>query len=339
MATLSVQNPTLLDWAKSRDPSGKTAKIVEILAQTNSMLEDQVWVEGNEATSHRTTIRTGLPTGFYRMINQGTPPEKATEVQVVESMAMLEGRSHVDVKLAKLNGDVNAYRMQKARAHMEGMSQTAQTTLIYGSNANPEEYVGFANRYNSLSAPNADNIIDAGGTDSDNMSVWLVGWGSETVFGIFPKGSAAGLSHEDLGIDDVDDAAGNPFRAYKDLFQQDAGLVVADWRYTVRIANIDNSDLVGATGSQAITAATAIIKLMSRAIDHIPAIDTVKPVFYVNRTLASHLRIAALDKSNSAVMIEPALNQFGRTIHQMTFLGIPVRLQDVLTVAEARVVA
>ena len=121
------------------------------------------------------------------------------------------------------------------------------------------------------------------------------------------------------------------------MFQWDNGLVVADWRYGVRIANVDNSDLVGQTGTQAATAATAIVKLMSRAIDHLPSITSVKPVFYVNRTTASHLRVAAMDKSASAVTIESAVNQFGATIHQLMFLGIPVRLVDTLTVAEAQV--
>lgn len=337
MATLSTELPTMLDWAKTRDPDGKTAKIVEMLSQTNRAQEDMVMVEGNLPTGHTVSIRTGLPTGFYRLMNQGTPSEKSTEAQVTESAAMLEGRSHVDVKLANLQADVGAYRAQKARAHLEGMSQTAATTLFYGSNANPEEYVGLANRYNDLSAPSGDNIIDAGGTGSDNMSVWLLGWSPETIYGIFPKGSNVGLSHEDLGIDDVADSDGNLFRAYKDLFGLDQGLVVADWRYGVRIANIDQSDLIAATGTQASTAATAIIKLMSRSIDHIPSIESVRAAFYVNRTLASHLRIAALDKSNLAVTIEPAINQFGKNIHQMMFLGVPVRLQDVLTVAEAQV--
>lgn len=337
MATLAVTNPTLLDWAKTRDPNGKTAKIVEMLSQTNAALEDMVMKEGNLPTGERVTIRTGLPTSYYREINAGTPPSKATTAQVTENAAMLEARSHVDVKLAKLEGDVNAYRLSQSMAHMESMSQAQATTLFYGSAANPEEYVGFSNRYNSLSAANGDNIIDAGGTGADNMSAWLVGWGTDKVYGIFPKGSKAGLSHEDLGIDDVDDASGNPYRAYKDLFQWDNGLVVADWRYAVRIANIDNSDLIGLTGTQAITASTAIIKLMSRAIDHIPSIGSVKPVFYVNRTLASHLRVMALDTSNAAVNIESALNQFGDNIHQLMFLGIPVRLVDTLTIAEAQV--
>ena len=218
------------------------------------------------------------------------------------------------------------------------MGQTAATTLFYGSAANPEQYVGFANRFNDLSAPNADNILDAGGT-TGLASAWLIGWGESTVHGIFPKGSdSVGLTHRDLGEDDVNDSNGNAFRAYKDLFTLDQGLSVADWRYVVRIANIDVAALVAKTGTQAITAATAVYKMMAQALDHIPAIESVKAAFYVNRTIASHLRLMALDTSNSSVTIEPAINQFGKNIHQMMFLGVPVRLQDTLTLVEDRVV-
>jgi hypothetical protein len=170
------------------------------------------------------------------------------------------------------------------------------------------------------------------------MSAWLVGWGSNTIHGIFPKGSMAGLQHEDLGIDDVDDADGNPFRAYKDLFQWDNGLVVADWRYAVRIANIQVAALVAGSGTQATTASTNIIKLMSRATDHLPSLTNCKPVFYVNRTLASHLKVMALATSSSSLAVQPALDQFGRNIQQLTFLGIPVRLVDVLVNTESRVI-
>ena len=123
MATLSTTMPTMLDWAKTRDPDGKTAKIIEMLSQTNAILEDMVVKEGNLPTGERVTIRTGLPTSYYRKINAGTPPSKATTAQVTENAAMLESRCHVDVKQANLEADVNAYRMQQGQAHMESMSQ------------------------------------------------------------------------------------------------------------------------------------------------------------------------------------------------------------------------
>jgi len=335
MATLASTVLTMADWAKSIDPDGKVAKTVELLSQSNRILDDMLFKEGNLPTGEQTSIRTGLPTAYYRLINAGTPSSKSTKAQVTENAAILTARSEVDQDEAELNGNVSQYRMDEAEAFVEAMSQTQAETLIYGSAANPEEYVGFANRYNDLSATNAQNILSAGGSGSDNTSIWLVNWGANKVFGVFPKGSSAGLSHEDLGLDDATDASGNKFRAYMDIWKWKNGLVVKDWREVVRIANIDVSDLVAKATTQATTAATAIHKLMSRSIDHLPNGPGDKAAFYVNRTVASHLRIMAMDVSNGAVTIEPAVNQFGMTIHELRYLGIPVRLVDRIINAEA----
>jgi len=337
MATLSANYLTLLDWAKRQDPMGKIADIAELLSQQNVILDDMLFKEGNLPTGEQVTIRTGLPTAYYRLMNQGVPKSKSTTAQITENAAMLSARSEIDQDEAELGGNANAYRLSEKDAFLEAMNQAQATTLIYGSAANPEEYVGFANRYNDLSAANAQNIIDAGGSGSDNASIWLVGWGANKVYGVFPKGSKAGLSHEDLGLGDAFDSNNDRFRAYMDLYKWANGLVIKDWRYTVRIANVDISDLVAKATTQAITAATAIDKLMARAIDRLPEMTSVNPVFYVNRTVASHLRIMAMDRSTGAVTIEPSINQFGDDIHQLMFLGVPVRLVDTLTVAEAQV--
>lgn len=335
MPTLSSTVLTMADWAKSIGPDGKVAKTVELLSQTNRILDDMLFKEGNLPTGEQTTIRTGLPTAYYRLINQGTPKSKSTKVQVTENAAILSARCEIDKDEAELNGNVNAYRMSEADAFVESMAQAQAETLIYGSAANPEEYVGFAPRYNDLSAANAANIISAGGSGSDNTSIWLVNWGENKVFGVFPKGSSAGLSHQDLGEGDAFDASNNRFRAYMDEWKWKNGLVVKDWREVVRIPNIDVSDLVAKATTQAITAATAIDKLMARAIDHLPNGAGQNAAFYVNRTVASHLRVMAMDRSTGAVTIEPALNQYGNTIHELKFLGIPVRLVDRIINTEA----
>lgn len=337
MATLSTNLLTLADWAKRLDPNGKTAFITEVLEQENAILTDMLWKEGNLPTGEQTTIRTGLPTVYWRLINQGTPSSKSTTAQVTENVGILNARSQVDKDEAMLNGNTGEYRLSENVAFMEGMSQEMASTIFYGSAANPEEFVGLAPRYSDLSGTNAQNILNAGGTGSDNSSIWLVGWGPKSVFGVFPKGSKAGLEHEDLGLDDALDSSSNRFRAYMDDYKWKAGLVVKDWRYAVRIANIDISDLVGETGTQETTDATNIIRLMSRAIDRMPRLTGINPSYYVNRTVASMLRVHALSFSDSAVTIEPALNQFGDNIFQLKFNGIPVRICDALTEAEAQV--
>lgn len=336
MATLSTKNLTLADWAKRLDPDGKTARIVQLLSQTNQILDDMIYKEGNLPTGEKTTISTGLPDAYYRMMNQGTPDSKSTTAQIIENAATLTARSQVDCDEAELNGNVSAFRMSENEAFIEAMSQKMAQTLFYGSASNPEEFVGLANRYNSTSAGNGGNIVLAGGSGSDNTSIWLCAWDQTKAFGVFPKGSKAGLQHEDLGKGDAFDADNNRFRAYMDVFTWKNGLVVKDWRYISRQANIDVSDLEGLTGTQAVTAATSIVKGMSRQIDLLPS-STGKRAFYVNRKVASYLRIIGLDKSSSAVTVQEGLNQFGETIFTTRFLGIPVRLCDKILNTESTI--
>lgn len=336
MATLDGSLHTIYDWAKMLAPNGSIAKVAEVLSQKNQIIDKILFKEGNLPTGHRATIDSALPAPVWRMLNQGVAPTSGSTAQIDFQCGMLADRSHVDVKLAKLNGNVKAYRMAKAKQHIEGMSQEMASTMFYGSAAAANEFVGFANYYTSTSAANGENILLAGGSGSDQTSIYLMGFG-EGVYGIFPKGSSAGLNHQDLGEDDVDDANGNPYRAYKDLFEWDAGLVVEDWRYGARIANIEVSDLLALTSTQAVTASTSIIKLMTRLIDRIPDLNACTPYFMVNRTVASNLRIIAMEKSSSAVTIEAATNQFGKTIHQLTVHGIPVAINDCIVNTETAI--
>jgi len=337
MATIGATVLTLNDQAKRLDPNGKTAVITEVLSQSNEILDTMLWKEGNLPTGEQTTIRTGLPTVYWRLLNQGTPKSKSTTAQITENAAILSARSEIDEDIVSLNADDSSFRLSESFSFVEGMGQEMAQTLIYGSGANPEEFIGLANRYNSTSATNGQNILDAGGTGSDNASIWLVGWGPRTVFGVFPKGSKAGLDHQDLGLGDAFDSSNNRFRAWMDQYKWKGGLVVKDWRYAVRIANIDMSELIGLSGAQEIADATAIIKLMSRALDRFPSMTGITPIFYANRTTLSGLRIMALDKSVSVLAIENGLNQFGKNIQTTMFNGVPVKMLDQLTEAETQI--
>jgi hypothetical protein len=339
MALLAANQLTLADHASRLDPNGRIPKVAELLSQTNEILEDCVFKEGNLPTGERVVIRTGLPTVYFRLLNAGVPTSKSTTAQVDESCGMLEARSHIDAKLIELNGNSAEFRLSEDSAFIEAMNQTQADTMFYGNPAvDPKTYLGLATRYGSLSATNAQNILDAGGASTDNTSIWLVVWNTDTVYCHFPKGSTAGLQHRDLGEESVADANGNLYQAVRTLYQWDNGLVVKDWRYVVRICNIDVSDLVAQTGTQASTAATEIIKLMSRAMDRVPMLNKGRACFYANRTVYSHLRIMALNKSQSAVTIETAMNQFGTPYKMTTFLGVPLRKVDRILNTEARVV-
>ena len=333
MALLNANVATLADWAKRLDPDGKVPSIVELLSQTNSILDDMLWKEGNLPTGERTTIRTGLPTVAWRLLNQGVQPSKSTTAQVDEGCGMLEAWSEVDKDLAELNGNTAAFRLSEATAFIEAMNQEMAQTLFYGNAGTaPEEFTGLSIRYSDVNAPNSQNIIDAGGSGADNSSIWLVCWGAQTVHGIFPKGSKAGLTHEDLGLETVETTngiGGARMRAFRDHWQWKAGIALKDWRYVVRIGSIDISNLIANAGAE-----SKITQLMIKAIHRLPNLNMGTPVFYMNRTVFEMLdiqRLAAVG-TGGGISFE---NVDGKMIP--SFRGIPIKVVDALTENEAAV--
>ena len=330
MATLATTHPTLLDVSKRLDPEGKIDSIVEILSETNEILDDMVWLEGNLPTGHRTTIRSGLPQPTWRKLYGGVQPTKSKTVQVTDSCGMLEAYPEVDKALADLNGNTNAFRLSEETAHYEGINQELVSTLFYGDEASAsEEFTGFAPRFNDQSAENASNILTSAATpdNSDNASIWLIIWGPNTVHGIYPKGSKAGIQHKDMGEVTIENIDGNNGRmqAYRSHFRWDCGLCVRDWRYVVRI-NIDQEDLVKNASS-----GPDLIDLMTQALELIPSMGMGRPAFYMNRTIRSFLRRQIVNKvaSSSLQMDDVA----GKRV--VTFDGVPVRRCDALLNTEA----
>jgi len=332
MATLADTHPTLLDLAKRTDPDGRIASIVEILNQTNEVLMDMTWQEGNLVTGHRTTIRTGLPTPTWRKMYGGVQPTKSRTAQVTDNTGMLEAYAEVDKALADLNGNTAEFRLSEDRPHIEGMSQELAQTLFYGNEGSePEAFTGLTPRFNLTTASNGENIILGGGSGTDNASIWLCVWGPSTGFGIVPKGSTAGLQMEDKGqvtIENVDGAGGR-MEAYRSHYRHDAGLTIRDWRYFVRIANIDRSELLA-------TAATGahLPNLMFQAIDRIPSLNSGRAAFYMDRGILTKLR------QQSAYLVKDStltVDQLGGIL-TTAFHGIPIRRSDVLSSDEALVV-
>ena len=333
MATLSARNPTLLDVAKTLDPSGKVGLIVEIISEVNEIMDDIVWVEGNLTTGHRTLQRTGLPTPTWRKIGGGVKASKGTTAAIVDTTGMLHAIGEVDVALADLAGNTNAFRLTQDRAQIQGMGEEAVDTVFFGNETTePEAFTGFSPRFNSLSAESGDNIIDAGGVGNDNRSIYLIIWDEMLTHGIYPKGSQAGLQALDLGKILIQDASdGNNtgrMLAYVMHYRWDMGLTVQDWRYVVRIANIDNSLLTNdaATGAD-------LPDLMFQAMDLIPSLGRGRAAFYMCRKVRGFLRRQLSSATNmSTLKIEDV---GGKMVTK--FQGIPVRRVDALNVDEARV--
>ena len=332
MAASATTHPTLIDLVKRQDPDGKIATVVEILNETNEILEDMVWVEGNLPTGHKTTIRTGIPAPTWRKMYGGVQPTKSTTVQVTDNTGMLEAYAEVDKALADLNGNTAEFRLSEDAAHVEGMNQEMAQTLFYGNEGTePEAFTGFAPRFNDTSANNGENVISAGSVSGgDGQSIWLIVWGPNTCHGIIPKGSVGGLQMRDLGevtIENVDGSNGR-MQGYRSHYRWDCGLTVRDWRYVVRGCNIDKSALTADASS-----GVNLPDLMFQMIERIPNMSMGRAAFYMSRTLITKLRqqSAAAVKQSTLTM-----EQVGG-VPRTSFHGIPIRRVDALAGNESTV--
>jgi len=323
---------TYLDIMNRLGPDDKIAAIIEMLNQTNEILDDMESSEGNLVTGHKSIIRTGLPSATWRLLNYGVQPSKSQTTSVTDTTGMLEAYAEVDKELADLNGNTSSFRLSEDKAFLESMNQSMSETLFYGNTAiNPERFTGLAPRYSVLSTDDTEsgyNVIDAGGDGTDNTSIWLVVWGPETIFGLYPKGSVAGFKHQDLGEVTLEDAAGGLYQGYRSHYQWKIGLCVRDWRYAVRIANIDWS----ATTTD--TLAPDLVKFMIDAIEMIPNLSMGRPVFYMRREIRTALRHQIRTDSNVNLTVDTVA---GKRV--VSFDEIPVKRVDQLIKTEARVVA
>lgn len=328
MATIGNLNPTLSDVAKRLDPQGKVDVIVELLKQTNPIVDDMAVVECNDGSGHMTTVRTGLPSVAWRLLNYGVQPSKSRTAQVKDTCGMLTGYAEVDKKLADKNGNTAEFRLSEDRAFIEAMNQEMATTLFYGdTRKNPERFLGLAPRYSSLAdCESAANVLSAGG-NANLTSIWLVTWSPNTLHGLYPEGSKAGFQHKDLGEVTLEDENGGRFQGYRSHYEWDLGLCLRDWRYCVRIANINTDTL-----TKDVTAGADLVDLMVQALELLPAENMGRTVFYCNRTIRSFLRRQIANKENVNLTLEQVA---GKQV--VSFDGVPVNKVDALTNEETTV--
>jgi hypothetical protein len=340
---------SLLDLARRIDPQGKIDFIAEMLSQANEFYDDIVWQEGNEIGGHKFTFRTAIPPGAWRSYLQGIPYSASKTAQATVSVGSLEAYSQIDRMQAEDSGNPERYRYSEDVAFMEGMSQTMAQTFMYGNSVTlPQQFMGlspFYNTVNTATAQNAGNVLDALGTGSSNASMWMLGWGERTIYGIYPRGSKAGLTFEDKG-DTVPgfDSLGNRFEAYTSWFRWQAGLCPMDWRYGARVCNIDTTT-AGLAGSNAYDIFAGLAQLMylfptlGRGQSGITQTDApsepspgIRTKLYMNRTLRHWADVQAIRDRN---VLLSSRDYAGAPIE--TFRGIEVRTVDQLLVTEARV--
>lgn len=340
MAALGNELVTLADVAKSKGK--QIGKVAEVLVQKNAMLNDIPYMEMNEGTIHKEDIRSNLPEVYYRKANQPIPASKSTIEERTFTASHFESKSQMDEAVAKRGGaDRVAYnRWNQAQGHLQAHSQELADLAIYGSPSTSNmKTAGFFDIYSTVatSEETSKQVIDAGGTGSDNCSILKVHFGERSVFGIYPKGTTAGLTRIDRskggslvkieGLDENGNAGS--FWGYEENFLTDHGLVVKDFRQCARICNIDVSNLVSGSG------AADLIDLMISADYKIDSLENGQGVWYVNRTVHAALHKQSLTKVGAGAGLTYD-NYQGKRV--LMYLDSPVRTMDSLLNSEARVV-
>lgn len=341
------QWPTYADLTSRMTGAGKQAYIAEMLSQSIVTAEDMPVLESSEMGGHEFVLRTSLPAGYFRSANQGVPYSKSTTGKSRVGVGSLEDYSQVDRMIAEDSGDIDQFRENEDVAFLEGMGQTMEENVWYGNTTtNPAEFTGFSVFYNSISqAANGANILNGGGTGTSNASIWGIGWGQRTLFGVYPRGSKAGLTMEDKA-DTVPgfDSLGNRFEAYTSWFRHQLAIVPMDWRYAFRIPNIDvtSAGLAGpnaldifATLAEAqmlpphLSARTSTITKTDAQNDPAPGI---RFVIYVNRTLMHWMQVQAIRDRQVLLRAEDYAG-----IPTDNWRGLPIKISDQLLTTESTI--
>ena len=333
-----------IEWLRRFDPNGNAADVAEALNENNEIIQDVAFKEGNLPTGDKQTIRTGLPAVYWRQLNRGVPTGKSQVASVTETCAELMARSQLDVAVARLNGLDAAIRSQEEKPFIESMSQAFAKTLFYGdASKTMEGFTGLATRYSTLNtslAENAKNVIDCGGTGKKLTSIYIVGWG-DNVYCPYPKGSSVGLKSEDLGKQLVDDDLGNKFLAYVSMYTWNVGLMVRDWRYVVRLANINPDDLfagkgIGAGDLKAADSTNILLKL-DLALSKLRRTGGTRYAMYMNSDVHSGLNVVAARCNMNVIKFSDSLNEYGDHSSWSSFKNIPLRQCDQIVNTETHV--
>jgi hypothetical protein len=321
MAVLAANGLTLSEVVKRHGPDGNMMTIAEVLEEENEILKDAVWREANDIFSNTSIKRASLPSGAWRLLNRGTSPEKSETINVVDVIGILETWAKHDVEIIDAAKNPAELRSEEVVAFSEGLGQTIAATMIYGNtDTAPEQFRGVAPRLASLAT--TTNVLNEGGTGSDLTSIFVIDWGPNTVHMLYPRNSIAGLQHQDMGKQIVQDDSGNDFMAYVDHFVWKAGLAVKNEKSIGRIANIES------TGASNIFDEDNLIALLNRMT------KSSGRRIYCNETVMTQMEIRLKDKTNVNLSKVDGLAP-GPV---MMFKGVPVRQVDQVVDTEAALV-
>lgn len=337
MAILGSSYWNLIDVLKAS--SDGIGDVVEALTQLTPFMKDANVIACNSGTEHRSSIRTGLPSVSWGALYQGIAQSKGNYTEVKDTTGFVEGLSSVDERLLNLKpAEAAKLRLVEGQGFLEAIAQTIESAIWYSDvKVNGKQFHGLGPRFNALANT---NVINAGGTGSNNTSIWFVTHGDMQTSVITPDTIPAGIQREDMGRQRVLDANNNPFYVKEEKFTQHVGLCVKDWRYNARVCNIDVPSVI--SGSVALNPIMrhAYYRLQGRRSYRLEAEGQISPgrtVIYMNRTLLEALDAESTNGRSGVdnfVRLTPMEIQ-GEEV--MTWRGMPIRETDALLNTETLV--
>lgn len=319
---------TLVDVARNQNPDGTAARIAEIVQDTNPILQDMHYEEGNLDTGHQYTRHSATKKGAFVNYNEGIPNQKSDRTQHRVDCAMLKAIAEADADLVTLGAGEAHNRMVEDKGVMMGMNLEMAEKVFYGDSSTDSAQFDGLNKI--VADTSARTFVDAGGTGSDNTSIYAVDWGPAKAYGVFPKGSTAGLKHTDLGRRVKDMSDGTKLPVVESLFEWKTGIAIENTNAVGRIANIDVSDLAGA-GEAGYTGPN-LEKLMTE-LDRKFRQGYEGRVYYASIDVLLALEYIAQSKANVNLTYMDFAGQ-----KLLTFRGKPIRECDAISLAEARIV-
>ena len=319
---------TLLERAKRTDDGKKILPLLDVMDQrgVQGFLRDVPYFQANRGLSHTHRRTTSRPIATRRPFYGGVGRSTLTSEVIHEPVILFESRSEIDEDEVDTVTNGKEIRRQEDGAHAGGIIDDFCNAIFNDVQTSGAEYInGLKSRMTTLSYPGYTTttlpyVWDNGGTSSTLTSLYIVEWGLQSAFAIYPSGAAMagtvlGVTARNKGKEKVTEASSSldVYYAYVTQFKKWCGLVVRnDWKVT-RICNIETAT----SGSNRFDE-----DIIIRALRH-GKFDTRKTRIYVNPYLASDLDIRAKDKGNVNLTIE---NVFGEDIS--AFKKIPIRVLD-----------
>jgi hypothetical protein len=305
----------LAEWLKTQDRDldpaiGIVEEAIKDLPEFNTLQFRVI-----AGTSFKAYRRDTLPKGAFREIGQGVSASSSTGKQISVECKFFD--SLISVDEAQIMGDMGilgSEMVNEGTALMQGNMQTLADQIYYGTDSN-----GFSG-YNSMitSEMTVNAVTDAPASYS---SVYFVNSGLQGIQ--FIGGNSVALALGDIYQEDVTDADGKSYRAYKQRMRGWYGLQNASTKCVGKISYLNASNPL----TQDLMAGL-LSKFSSRAM---PTAIYMNRDVYFNQWLPEKAKVGILKTGSTKLDIKSDYDN----INLDSFMGVPIYVTDAIKNNEA----